>query len=374
MINSPEDSSNWFSPMLYSRTSTGAVQVWRIEVHDNKYRTHSGQKDGQQIISEWTACKGKNLGKSNETTPCKQAENEALAKWKKKKETGYFENEYEIDNVKYPEAMLAYNFEDYSEDIVYPVYCQPKLDGIRCLVTKDGMFSRNGKKFVSVPHIFRALEGLFKNNPNLVLDGELYSHKFRDDFNSICSLVKKTKPNDLDLQESAEKIQYWIYDLVDTTSAFSMRQWKLRTLINPNKYIVLVDTYEAQSKGQLDKFYETFLADGMEGQMVRINVPYQNKRTKFLLKRKEFKTEEFRVIGYGQGIGNRSGTMGYLECVNKDGRIFNSNIKGNFEFLTRLWKDREKIVGKMATIRFFNYTPDEKVPRFPFVIAIRDYE
>ena len=58
---------------IYKATKAGKIQEWRIEVEGNKYRTISGQTDGQKVTSEWTVCAGKNIGRSNETTPEEQA-------------------------------------------------------------------------------------------------------------------------------------------------------------------------------------------------------------------------------------------------------------------------------------------------------------
>ena len=35
------------------------------------------------------------------------------------------------------------------------------------------------------------MKPLFETNPDLIFDGELYADKFANDFNAICSLVKK---------------------------------------------------------------------------------------------------------------------------------------------------------------------------------------
>jgi len=140
-------------PMLFARTNTGAVQTWIIEVEGNKYRTHYGQIDGAIQITEWTLCAGKNTGKKNATSAEDQAVKEAKSTWKKKKESGYFENINDIDGIGFTEPMLAKSYDDYKDELKYPVYSQPKLDGIRCVVKKDGMWSRNGKPIVSAPHI-----------------------------------------------------------------------------------------------------------------------------------------------------------------------------------------------------------------------------
>jgi len=198
---------------LYKRATNGKIVEHTIEVENNCFRTISGYTDGIKTTSEWTCCSGKNIGKKNETTPNEQAMAEAKAMWTKRVELGNFENINDIDNEVYFSPMLAHKWEDRKDKVKYPVFSQPKLDGIRCIVRADGMWSRNGKRIISAPHIFESMKHLFDKNPDLIFDGELYADKFANDFNAICSLVKKTKPTANDLKKSAESIQYHIYDL-----------------------------------------------------------------------------------------------------------------------------------------------------------------
>lgn len=362
-------------PTIYKKTKGGKIQEWTIEVKGNQYRTISGHTDSDnKITNEWTDCDVKNAGRSNATTPEEQAIKEAEAKRKKKLESGYFESIKDINKVQYFEPMLAYKYEDY--DINFPVYSQPKLDGIRCIVTKDGMFSRNGKKIISAPHIRDNLDLFFEKYPNAILDGELYCDKLANDFNKIVSLVKKTKPTDKDLQESADTIEYWVYDcpkigIHNQEERFFVRYEIIRDALEKNNYkkIKIVLTLKVNTQEELDQAYEMYMDQGYEGQMVRLNNEYENKRSKNLLKRKDFMDEEFIIQGVIEGEGNRKGTAGYMEFLNKDNKPFKSNIKGDFDYLAKLLKDKNKLIGKKATIKFFNYTPDN-VPRFPYVIAI----
>jgi len=360
-------------PKIYKKTKGGKIQEWTIEVKGNKYRTISGHTDGDKIINEWTDCDVKNAGRSNATTPEEQAIKEAEAKRKQKLEAGYFEDIKNINKKKFFEPMLAQKYEDHEID--YPVLSQPKLDGIRCIITKDGMFSRNGKAISSAPHIRENLNKFFKDHPNAILDGELYCDKLANNFNKIVSLVKKSKPTDEDLKESEEVIEYWVYDAVkigmlDQNDTFLERYNLVKdTLQKKFKSIKIVDTIKVSNEKDLTNTYEMYVEQGYEGQMVRLNRAYENKRSKFLLKRKEFMDEEFKILEVVEGEGNRKGTAGYMVFKNKDGRNFKSNIKGDFDYLAQLLKDKNKLVGKKATIKFFNYTPDD-VPRFPYVIAI----
>ena len=272
---------------IYKATKGGKVQEWTIEVVGNKYRTHSGQVGGVITTNEWTIVYGKNTGKLNETTDSEQCMKEAIAKRTKKLESGYFEDVNNINEQQYFEPMLAAKWEDYKDKIQYPIYSQAKLDGIRCIVTKDGMFSRNGKPIISAPHIIDSLRNLFVVYPDLIFDGELYADKFANDFNTIVSLVKKTKPTDADLAESKKQIEYHIYDLPSSKKNFVYRAYDLgilfETRLEMGKYCRLVDTRKAENEESVMEQYGLLVDAGYEGQILRVDAPYENKRSKSLL-------------------------------------------------------------------------------------------
>jgi DNA ligase-1 len=360
-------------PTIYKKTKGGKTQEWTVEVDGDKYRTISGQSDGKKVTSEYTVCQPKNVGKANATTGDSQALAEAYALRKKKLEHGYFEDIGNIEQKQYFEPMLAKDYNDYADEIKFPVYSQPKLDGVRCIVTKDGMFSRNGKEIISAPHIHSSLKPYFDREPNLIFDGELYCDKLANDFNKIISLVRKTKPTEAELKESADTIQYWIYDMPSTDDVFSRRIGDVLTLfwktdIQWPECCKVVTTDLVREKEAISILYGKYLNANFEGQMIRFNEKYENKRSNYLLKHKTFQDEEFTILDIGEGIGNRAGTAGYM-TFERDGKRFNSNIKGTFEFVTEVLKNRAMLIGKKATVKYFNLTPDG-VPRFPYVINI----
>ena len=378
-------------PTLYKRTATGATQTWEIEVQDNKYRTTSGQIDGIKTTNKWTSCKGKNAGKANATTDAEQALKEAHAKHQKKLERDYNLSIDGIGEKQFYDPMLAQDFKNKNRNKdVYDslqsktkVFSQPKLDGSRCIATKDGLFTRNGKEITAVPHIAKELQKLFVEYPDAVLDGELYNHAYKDDFNKIVHLVRKQNLTKEHLVESEKMIQYHIYDVpqigtLDEQSLYSDRIGMLKTQGVPKKLrwssaIAIVDTTLVKDEKHLDELYSDYTLAGYEGQMVRIDGPYENKRSAKLLKRKDFIDEEYTILGWNEGKGNRTGTIGNFLFKNKNGKEFTSNIKGTFEYLTGLFHKVEGLIGQKATVKYFNLTPDG-VPRFPIVIAIRDYE
>jgi DNA ligase-1 len=363
-------------PILFSRTSTGAIQQWQIIVEGNTFYTVEGIKDGKMTKAIPTVCEGKNIGKANETTGEEQAVKESKSKWKKKIDSGYFENIKDIDNKTFTEPMLAKNYEDEFDKSMFPVYSERKYDGMRSVALSSSLTSRNGKPIIAVPHILEALSPFFKKHPNAELDGELYTHQFCADFNKIISLVKKTKPTAADIAEAAKYIQYHVYDYISMGKEnFSVRYKALQEdlAVCDSNIICVVPAVLCNNQEELDAEYTKYMELGYEGQMIRLDKPYEHKRSKYLLKRKEFKDSEYEIVEVVEGVGNRSGTAGFMIMKMADGRTFKSNIKGSFDYLKELLSDKKSLIGKKATVKYFCLTPDG-IPRFPYVITVRDYE
>lgn len=356
---------------LYKRAVNGKTLEWEIEVENNCFRTISGYTDGIKTTSEWTCCEGKNTGKKNSTTANEQAVAEATAMHRKRIETGSFENINEIDTPVYFKPMLAHDYNDYKDKITYPIFGQPKLDGVRCIVKADGMWSRNGKAIISAPHIYDSLRPLFEQDPDLILDGELYADKNVADFNTIISCVRKTKPTLADLKLSADCIQYHIYDLPSNDGTFVQRFRSLFKMKLP-ECCVIVQTDQIDNENDLLAYYYDYMHLGYEGQILRTDSKYENKRSKSLLKHKSFVDAEFEILGVEEGKGNLSGKVGRLN-FNINGKAFDAAVNGDWEYIERLWNSKDGLIGKTATVKYFELTEDG-IPRFPKVIAIRDFE
>ena len=124
--------------------------------------------------------------------------------------------------------MLAYPVSNKPIDYTKPVFIQPKLDGVRCLIQYEGggickAYSRTGKEWKNIDHILMQLTEFFVKYPDVILDGELYNHAFKDDFESIISMVRKQKPTDEDRLKSADNVQFHCYDIVDENMCFDDR-------------------------------------------------------------------------------------------------------------------------------------------------------
>ena len=356
---------------LYKRDSNKKIREYTIEWTGNGvmapgFRTVAGIQGGKMVTSEWKLTEGKNIGKVNETSPSEQAEKEAIAKWEKKEEKEYFEDIEKVDSYDKFKPMLAH---DYTKRPQAFGYSQPKLDGIRCIATKNGLFTRAGKEIATCGHIEHDLIGFFREEPDIILDGELYNHELKADFNKITSLVRKVKPTPEEAQECFENVQYHIYDNFNTndpSEIFSVRTFWLDKKEQPDEdSLRLVPTTWCDTQEELDKKYSEYTEAGYEGQMVRNDTPYENKRSKNLLKRKEFITEEFDVVEVLEGQGNWAGYAKHFELELGDGRNFKSGVRGNQETLKALLEQEYKPT--WVTCRYFEKTPDG-IPRFPVVI------
>jgi ATP-dependent DNA ligase len=350
-----------------------------MEQENNKYRSTSGQIDGQKTISQWTISEPKNFGKANATSAVEQCTLEIEAKYKKQlKSGGYYEHQSDIDKEQFFQVMLAKNFVDYKDKLDWKsgVGVQIKYNGGRMIATKTGLWTRKGEKYVSAPHIEEALKPFFLKYPDAILDGEGYNYPLREKLNEIMKLLRKTVYiTPADFQRSKELIRFYIYDgygfpagknLPNTTSD---SDYLLRKQAIDNSFFapVFADRYKdivhhvptwvVHSESELETLYKKFLDDKQEGAILRIlNVPYDNKRSKYLLKYKPIDTAEFEIIGIEEGIGNRSGMAGAVWFQYSDGRKFKGSLKGNEAQFKEILQRKKEFIGHTVTVHYNGLT------------------
>ena len=349
-------------PKLYKRDTTGKVREWTMQYGWNLdetqagTRTISGLQDGKKVTSEWFITEAKNVGRANATTNITQAKFEAQAEFDKRIEKEYFEDINAIDSYTAFKPMLAH---DFTKTPVESGYTQPKLDGIRMVVNSRGLYSRSNKPIVAVPHIADALADFIKTFPTVTLDGELYNHDLKDNFQKITSLVRKTvNIGAEEIAESKQLVQYHIYDMFDTANpnmTFTQRaKWIQENVAGDGLVLVKYDT--ANTPAEIDKLYGEYTTAGYEGQMIRQDTPYQFKRTKNLLKRKEFITEEYKVVEIQEGNGNWAGYAKRFILELADGTQFSSGVRGSQDKLAELLKTKDDI-SKILTYHDFVIRP-----------------
>jgi ATP-dependent DNA ligase len=361
---------------MYKVDSTGKVRVFFIEQDGEKYRMVSGVNGGALVRSNWTVAIPKNLGRSNETSPTVQANLEILARYTKKKEEGYFANIEDArrsPNGIFFEPMLAETWEKVKpKDKQFPLIADPKLDGMRMTEDRIEVISRRGKDIKTAGHIQNDLILFFAKYPTVRLDGELYNHEFKDDFNELMSIARREKPDLSDLLIAQTKLQYHVYDMYDEEdpgmTAIERKHWLVDNL--PTSDIVhLVPFKVVYSQEELDIVKGENLEAGYEGTITRAyNSIYENKRTKSLLKIKDFITEEFPLVSIEEGKGNRAGIAGNV-IINVNGKQVSAGIRGSWDYCAKLLKNMDDYAESKATIRHFGKTPDGSL-RFPVMIDV----
>ena len=380
---------NW--PILYRYSSSGKIVQWRVFVKGKNLYTEDGYKGGKLKTSKPTICEVTNEGKKNERSGEEQAVLQAESRFKKKKDEGYAEN-IDESGAKHVKPMLAESYRDvdtgntekWVQEEIWDNPCkkfvQPKLDGLRSINKKKQSTSREGKHFVTCPHLVQDI---------MTLDGELYNHEFKNDFNAIVSMIKHQKPTQEDIDYAKKYAQMWVYDAPDIKGNFETRYKVLKKFFSECKEpfmkgFILVPTFEVKNEEQLKEYHEQFKKLGYEGTILRVSDrEYENKRTTQLVKYKDFIDEEFVIVDAIEGKGGRKGTIGkfVLQHDKNPNQTFKCNVKGNHDYLRQVWKDRKRFIGKQATVQYFNRTPLKKdgkgdVPRFGYIIKLdrKSYE
>jgi len=278
--------------------------------------------------------------------------------------------------------MLAYPVSDKPIDYTNKVSMQPKLDGVRCVIQYEQVtplqtgpvaYSRTGKQWKNIDHILESLTPFFDANPNVILDGELYNHALRDDFEKIISCVRKTKPKAIDRAESRKLVQFHCYDIVDETLTFEERNYFIQKHLPKTYGIKTVKTQAVASESLSKVVHQQNLDAGYEGSILRLNDTYQCKRSHSLRKFKDFRDAEATITDWVEGKGKRVGTIGKFMAIDADGNEFGMPVMDNFKKLQAMFKDMQSWVGKQATFTYFERTKAGSY-RHPLFKAIRDYE
>jgi ATP-dependent DNA ligase len=219
------------------------------------------------------------------------------------------------------------------------------------------------------------LRSFFKKYPNVILDGELYNHDLRDDFEKIISLVRKQKPTDENRQEARDLVQFHCYDIIDETLTFEERNYFVQKHIKPSYCIKHVTTMAVGDDRLAKMIHQQNLKNGYEGSILRTNDTYKCKRSHNLRKFKDFSDAEATIVGYLDGKGKRTGTLGKFIMQDDNGVEFGCPPgKGyNYNQLATILENIGDYIGQRATFTFFERTKAGSY-RHPLFKCIRNYE
>lgn len=370
-------------PILYGKSTTGKIKVWKGSAFENadgsaRYDIAHGYDGGKIQLDSREVCVGKNIGKSNETSPYKQALSEVKSHWNKKIDEGYAENENNIRDKTsgFFLPMLAHRFDEQSAKIKYNAALQPKFDGFRCISKKeDGIvyiWSRAGKLLDIPVEIKEELSLILEEGQTT--DGELYHHGWS--FQRVGKAIKKRN-------EDTPNLHYYIYDTPVSGKTFQQRyldQWGyIPELLSAGAInikgatrLFLVPTQIVGSAESIPALQVIAIDSGFEGLMVRnLSDYYEFKSRSYgLQKCKTFEDDEFEIIGGKEGQGRDSGTIIY-KVKSAEGIEFDVRPRGTIEERAEMWINLKNDIGRMLTVRFQGKS-EEGIPRFPVGITVRE--
>jgi DNA ligase-1 len=273
-----------------------------------------------------------------------------------------------IETSKNIKPMLAIEMEE--KLVKLPAFVQPKLDGIRCIIYQSNplsennkiMFqSRQNKLFEPFLHILPDLEKIFKDQPDLILDGELYCHGLG--FEAVTSMVRRAKTRHPDV----EKINYVIYDCItnESNECYKIRMNKINIFL---KHVFFIETIEVTKMSEIEDAHSHYTDYGYEGIMIRTNGLYKHGRSKDLLKYKKFKDSEYLVVGHTEGTGAHAGTAIFI--CQAENKTFNVVMNGPLEKRREMLKHVGDYYGKYLTVKYQELSVDG-IPRFPIGLGFR---
>ena len=358
-------SSDW----LISENKVGNKKFWRLHiVRDGEhyhtqtewYSITTTGKESKKQLSEPYYAQPTNVGRANQRNSQQQADFEFDAIIKKQMDKGFHREGEKSKTL--PMPMLAHKFKDNKSKVEFPVFVQPKLNGMRMLFDGDMGWSRGNKEII--PEVIQHLKF---DTDGFILDGELMLPG-NQLLQESMTAIKKFRP------ELSPTLIYHVYDVVDSDLPYAKRYQLIVDICrNAPKNVKIVQTELVKNEDDIMKYHKKFVKDGFEGTMVRFpEFPYEiGKRSYSLLKLKDFTDDEYRIVDIIDGDGSDRG-LAIFQLDNGNGQVFNCRPEGSQENRAELYKERKKLINKYMTVRFFELSKDN-IPIFPVGVGIREW-
>lgn len=279
-------------------------------------------------------------------------------------------------DVKKQGVMLAHTFKDTSTGKVTsppkgtspaPIgwYLSEKYDGYRAIWDGQDFRSRVGNIF-NAPEEFKAWMP-----KGIALDGELFAG--RENFEK-CGIFRKKEPCWAEWKKMG--ISYQVFDIPSHSGPFEERMKVLQELVKKlcsvNKSqcpIKLTRQTKVKSEEDLTETFKELLSKGAEGVMLRApNSPYEPKRSRYLLKVKQFFDAECKIVGYTPGTGKYKDKLGAFICELENGKRF--QMSGMTDSVRENYMTTHP-VGTIVTYTYMGLTGDG-IPRHPGYLRKRE--
>jgi ATP-dependent DNA ligase len=346
---------------LYRRHQTGRIGTWEIWNEGNVIRMVTRTNAEAQPVYHTEVVPAGKAGRTLE----QQIESRILSRVRAKLDNGYKET-YEkamtdanTNAAGLPRPMLASSNSSKLLARATEVYVQPKLDGMRMIVTmRDGKilaYTRQGKPITTVGHILRPLARVLEED--VYLDGELYAHD--QSLQQIMSWAKRQQPD-------SEQLLFHVFDHINN-DAFRDRWAYLSDwyLDSPSIHdtTVLVPTDNAQDV-DIQTAFNCVRQEGYEGLILRDGTcRYEpGKRVQHLAKLKAFQEQEYLCTDLTKGAQGEP----VLVCSTVAGKTFRVTAPGTHAHR----REAAMYVGARVTIKHAGITP-YGIPFHPVCLGVK---
>jgi len=381
-------------PPLYLLDNLGSIRIWKVRVEDNRVIKTFGVLESVtgvegKLRDSITISSPKNTGKSNSITSHEQAIKEAKALWKKQqKRKGYVLSPEKAHTATIFKPMLAYDwFSEQGQNKFYKyrtkyVFWSFKLDGVRMYYKNGKKYSRNHDEYPIVNDnleerlemVVSQFKRMFPDFDDVILDGELYIHG--KTLGEIQSAVKTKNKN-------SEILTYNIFDFYSDKNrkvCFFNRYAMLLEVMDyfiDDSYVLPVFNY-IMNDGTFDAYDVIRQVEdkGYEGIMIRLDRPYEQKRSPCLFKGKKFKDNEFMLVdvipiqSYYDGEKLIPQGKAVILLDNKTRKLQEVSFEGSVVEKEDFLLHKERYIGKMLKVKY-KQVLDSGMLEFPVAECVR---
>lgn len=244
-----------------------------------------------------------------------------------------------------------------------------KIDGGRIIALKENgqvsFYTRAGQRYEGLVDLEKDMTELLPDG--ICLDGEitLLDNKGIPSKEAYKQAMKITR-------KDGEKhgVKMLVFDFMSAEqfrnqycpSDWSARRTTVEAIFGcakqPLKYFELLPVlYCGTDTSMITKFLDEAIANDQEGVMINIcDAKYEFKRTNSLLKVKKMNTLDLEIIGFEEGEGRLSGTLGAILVRYKDGNIVKVGSGFSDELRKEIWQNRNIWQGRICEIQYFEET------------------
>ena len=261
-----------------------------------------------------------------------------------------------------------------------------KIDGGRIIAIKDNgkveFYTRAGQKYEGLVDLEKEMLDTYPDGT--VLDGEITilnnkGVKSKDAYKAAMKICRTDGPKHglKMICFDAMYIDEWKNQ--ECTHDYLERRMLLDGLSSTHTHTyfeVLPVLYKGTDTSKITELLDEMVANGSEGVMVNLcEGKYEFKRTNNLLKCKKFSDADLLIIGFEEGTGRLTGTLGAILVRYKGGNVVKVGSGFSDEQRAEIWADTSKFLNKICTVKYFEESTNSKDQsvslRFPTFVSIR---